>query len=197
MPEVPDQEIHNGDNNQQAGRDAYRIDSLNVNLAPVISQSSQIAKVISVLSEKIDQEIPDNYSSISQFNIQDKISYNNVRKYKGLIDRYGFYGAAVENICSSLDIDRPNSRTRMFEFIKSAYLEEKGELEKQAGEITALLREKADDIIDAIYKRLETLVQNSSELEGIDSEDIRLGLLTLISVAFIECNILEKPPSQS
>lgn len=186
----PEQSI-NGDGNNQAGGDLtinnhFRVENIS-------KRPSQIAKVVAILSTKMDQSIPRAFSSITQYDIEDKISHNNLKKYKSVIDRYGFYGGFIETICKELDADKPNSKSRMFEYIKSEYIKERDQLLQKGGDSMAIIRDNSDKIIDSIYSSLKNLVEGCTELSYVDEEDVRVGLLSLIAVAFIECNILERP----
>lgn len=187
-----------GKNNQQAGRDIINIKKLEINLADIGNRPTKIAKVISQLAKEIIEDIPDEYSAVNFYNIADKIDYNNVIKYKPLIDRYGFFGGMIEGICEKLDVDKPNVKSRIFEYITSLYLKEKAVVcgKSSQAECLEIIKENADNIIDNINIKLFDLVKNSTDLKGVDVEDIELGITTLIAVAFINCKILEKPSAE-
>jgi len=178
-----------GDGNLQAGGDLTVFKFEGIQKRP-----SKVAKVIASLSTKMDQEVPVDFSAISKYRIEDKLEYNNLVKYRPLIDKYGYYGAFVESICSGLDTDRPNSKTRLFEHIKDEYRKLRGGIEKEGEDTLARIRESSDEIIETIFKHLSELVSGAPELSDVDEEDVQAGIYSLIAVAFIECNILERPP---
>jgi hypothetical protein len=183
-----------GDHNLQAGRD-INVDKLIIQLSDVGSKPSKIARVISRLAKEIDEEIPEDYSSIIYYDIADKIDYNNVIRYKPIIDRYGFFGGIVEKICETLDIDKPNSKSHVFEYIKYLYTEQRSSLcgDCSQEKCLDLIRKNADNIIDQINIKLFDLISSSDDLKDVDIEDVKLSLTILIAVAFIDCKILEKP----
>jgi hypothetical protein len=183
-----------GKNNLQAGRD-INVESLILKIDNIRNNPTKIARVISRLSKEIDKEIPENYSSIIFYDIADKITYNNVIRYKTIIDKYGFFGGIVEKICETLDIDKPNSKSRVFEHIKYLYVEQRSALcgNSSKEECLELIRKNADNIIDQINIKLFNRIDNSEDLKDVDIEDVQLSLIVLIAVAFIDCKILEKP----
>ncbi len=184
-----------GTNNKLAGRDI--VENMAVNLPRISTQPSKIARVIAALSKKISNDIPDGYSAVSYYDIQDKIEYNNVQIYRPIIDRYGYFGATVEAVCSKLDTDKPNSKLRVFEYIKHEYTVQKARVcagTQSSEDSLEKIRENADSIIDAVSLRLFDIVKDSRDIEDVDAEDINLCLTILVAVAFIDCQILEKPP---
>ena len=186
-----------GKYNQQAGGDInnIKIEKMVLSVKGIVNKPIKIAKVISQLSKEINTEIPDDYSAIGYYKIEDKITYNNVIKYKEVIDRFGFFGAIIENVCDKLDTDVPNSKSRMFEYIKLLYIQEKSilcnNLSKEEG--MEVIRKNADEIIDIVKDKLFELVKQSSILKDIEFEDIEISLVIIITIAFINCKILEKP----
>jgi len=182
---------NDGSHNQQAGRDIIN----NFKIEEIEKKPTRIAKIISLLSQEITDEIPDDYSAINFYDIADKISFNNVKKYKEIIDRYGFFGSIIENICNKLDTDKPNSKSRMFEYIKFLYIEEKNKICVGLNKEKCLekIKENADNIIDAIRIKLIELINKSKGLDDVNQDDIDISLVSLVAVAFINCKILEKP----
>jgi hypothetical protein len=183
-----------GNNNLQAGRD-INIDKLIISLVSIGKRPTKIARVISQIAKEVNVDIPEDYSAVNFYQITDKISYNNVIKYKPIIDRYGFFGGLVEGICEKLDTDKPNSKSRIFEYITYLYTIQKANLcgDSSQEECLKLIQENADDIIYQINNKLYDLIKDSSDLEGVDAEDVQISLAILIAVAFINCKILEKP----
>lgn len=189
-----------GHDNQQAQGDITNtnIERLIVNISSVRNKPAKIARVIAQLAKEVSTEIPEQYSAVSFYKITDKINYNNVVYYRRIIDRYGFFGGIVESICEKLDVDKPNSKSRIFEYITYLYISEKAAIcgSSSEEECLKLIQQSADSIIRNIFNILFKLVVNSKDLEGIDAEDIEISLIILITVAFINCKILEKPPEE-
>lgn len=186
-----------GIGNQQAGGDIYNIDQLNLALTGLGNHPTKIARVISLLSAEVNADIPDDYSAVSFYKIEQKIQHNRVIAFKPMIDRYGYYGATVESVCEKLDIDKPNSKSRMFEYIKHLYLTERARVCQGLAEEDCLqaIQDHADNIISAVHEKLLEVVKGSDDLEGLDVEDIHACLCALLAVAFINCQILERPPT--
>ncbi len=179
-----------GNNNNLAGRDV----NINNNFIDNIQKKSAIiAKVIAMLSSKMVNNVLETIDASVTPAIEEKIEYNNLVKYKPFIEKYVSYGGIIESICNGLDVDKPNSKTRMFEYIHSLYLLERGELYLKNAESVDVVKNNSDYIIDHIYLKLRSSLNECLGLDGIEEEDIHLGVTVLIVLAFIECKILERP----
>ncbi len=183
-----DQSI-NGSHNNQAGRDLTVI-----NYGEFVSKHpSIVARVISTLSQVIDHDIVEN-GNLNRYEIDKKIQYNNVIRYKSVIDQYALYGSQIESVCASLDTDKPNSKLRLLKYIESEYLKAKGKYKGTESGIQSAFSDHSDDIIDDVHTAIVSVLDKAEGIDDIDIEDRKVILLILLSNSFIDCKLLEKPP---
>lgn len=133
--------------------------------------------------------------SISAFDPNNKIAYNNVVKFKVIVDHYKMYVGKLTSIYSVFDSQGTNVTHIVLENIKLAYLKEKAaHLSRNPGrDEMEVIRENADDIIEGVESALANQIRISSNIEAT-TETINLSLQIVLIDAFIRCKILEEPP---
>jgi len=118
-------------------------------------------------------------------NPQEKIQYNNVIRYKPIIEEYKVYQGKLNKLYEEIENAGSTRKEFLLLNIKNIYLKEKVEYNT-----IDKIRENADNIIDGIKDKLWELVENTD----LDREIIEVALTILIVDAFMRCNILEEPP---
>lgn len=187
-----------GTGNKQAGRDLVEnnlhINHINADALEnlLTRRPTLVAKVITSLSGKIEVSDDQRLAGIDPYGIQEKIDFNNVKQYKEIFERYAEFGAVIDSVCDSLDVDAPDIKRKLFEYIKTQYLLEKGILLKRG----LSFADHADDIVTAVRNHMLQLILNDSGTVGLSTEDIDLSLTALITKAFIDCKVLEHPGSK-
>ena len=106
-------------------------------------------------------------------NPQEKIHYNNVIRYKPIIEEYKVYQGKLNKLYEEIEKAGSTRKDFLLRNIKNIYLTEKAEF----------------DTIDKIKDRLWKLAENTD----LDRELIEVALIVLIVDAFMRCNILEEP----
>ncbi|MDR1747874.1 MAG: hypothetical protein LBR47_02310 [Spirochaetaceae bacterium] len=117
-------------------------------------------------------------------NSQEKIKFNNVIRYKYIIEEYSAYQGKLNKIYEEIEKQGSNKKVFLLQNITNLYLEEKS-LYSNFEEI----KRNADNIIDNIKEKLWTLIDIN-----LDKEAVEVGLLVILVDAFMRCNILEEPP---
>ena len=161
----------------------------------------------SLLTEIIEKLIPISFNDditlnslpeYKSYNIDQKIEYNKVLKYKPLINEYSIYSPLCDDILNIVDNNNFGTKTRILRFIKTSYLEFKGEflLQNKDSKLTELeiIQNSADALIDSVKDKLFNIINDS--LENNNSfflEDIHTALICFVCYCFIECKILEEP----
>jgi hypothetical protein len=117
-------------------------------------------------------------------NPQEKIQYNNIIRYKPIIEEYKVYQGKLNKLYEEIEKAGSTRKEFLLLNIKNIYLKEK------AGFDTIdKIRANADNIIDKIKDKLWKLVENTD----LDREVIEVALTVLIVDSFMRCNILEEP----
>lgn len=117
-------------------------------------------------------------------NPQEKIQYNNVIRYKAVIEEYRVYQGKLNKLYEEIEIAGSTRKEFLLLNIKNIYLKEKVEFDT-----IDKIRANADNIIDNIKDTLWKLVEDTN----LDREVIEVALTILIVDAFMRCNILEEP----
>jgi hypothetical protein len=157
---------------------------------------SYLAKVVFYLEKVLDDTILPNISPEALYDVEVKIAYNNVVKYKETIENYGNYGATIDRILEALDNEKPNSKKRFLWNINQIYLLVLGDVKKNYSSdenIEKVVNENSDEIIDAVFDKLKYNYLNSFSEIDIMLEDLEICLIIIVCKSFIDCKILEKP----
>jgi len=157
---------------------------------------SQVVKRLSSLS--LLDEAP---SSLLEhtYNIDAKLEYNHVFKYRPLIEEYGEYGNNVIKILSTIDQEKIGSERKILKLINDFYKECIGNLRRiescseKKREIIEVIRSNSDQIIEDVINKIIDVINNSSNGQDMDEEDLIFGVKYIVGHAFIECKVLERP----
>lgn len=173
----------------------HNINADNVFINSIPKISSDLAAVVNALGKKLfftDVEIEKELTA--PFNPEKKIAYNNVVKFKIIIDNYKSYVGKISSIYKEFDNQGTNKTHIVLENIKLAYIKEKAAiLTKINGrEEIDLIREAADIIVEKVEDALMHEIKTSSNIDS-SSETINLSLQIVLIDAFIRCKILEEP----
>jgi hypothetical protein len=124
-------------------------------------------------------------------NTEEKITYNNVVRYRYTIESYSGYQAKLNRLYEEFEAQGSQMRAHIFRYVKTLYMQEKGKYPTVEN-----LREHADDIIEAVQGRMQTMVEKSDGDESLprpEEELLEMGVLVVLVDAFMCCRILEEP----
>jgi len=153
----------------------------------LINYPSALNKVITFLGRAITDTSEANEPENAP-NLEQKISYNNVIRYKPVIQSFSAYQGKINRIYGEIERQGSSLKEILLRNINTLYLKEKGKY-PTFDEVKA----NADNIIESIEKKLWEIVDNSSNELDIEYEAISISLLTILVDAFMRCNILEEP----
>lgn len=155
-------------------------------LIPVIQAISSI---------DFDKEIKNEITNLVPYKYEDKITYNDVVKYREIIMDYAMYYDECENIMTIIDNKSIGRKGKILKWIHSKYLTEKGNFVKDNKNINEIdvIRQNSDIILDNIITSLKEHILNHLDDYTIDEIDIELGITCFVCYCFMKCTILEKP----
>lgn len=188
-----------GSNNTQnifngTSLDIIRSPSIFMNLVFIIA-SSDYTKLSS---------ISDDYSS---YDIETKIDYNDVIKYRDKIEEYYLYNGMIEKSYLALNERIPTAREKSLSRINSCYKDCVGEIKinnkeqfkkledkesKKAFE-RELIKSNSDDIIRCVIEYVKQTCIKSMDAGSVTIEEIEMHAEYIVFHAFVECKVLEKP----
>ena len=159
---------------------------------------SLISKVVKLLGDAcVADTCSANLKSLKDFRPDEKITYNNVKKYRYIISEYASYYALCDEYMNLYDDSNINSKSRILACVHLWYLTAKGDVisQNQADNKTEIeiVREYSDSIIDMVNMRIMNAVKESEEIESMQLEELELGVACILCYCFMECKILEKP----
>jgi hypothetical protein len=180
---------HSGSgHNIQAARDVF--------IETIPKLTSDLTTIVNILGRRLFMAdgVPD--KDVTAFNPNDKIQYNNVVKFRLILENYKMYVGKLTTIYGEFDGQGTNITRTVLENIRLAYLKEKaGQISRNAGkEEIAIIREFADAIIEGVESALLNQIRTSSNIETT-SDTINISLQIILIDAFIRCKILEEPPN--
>lgn len=151
-----------------------------------------IADVINALSSQI--EINDEDDDPLDFNIQQKIDYNKVVKYKSLIQENAVYEGQLSRVYDEFEKQGSFKKNLFLKYIRNKYLSVRGKFEKEnSGEkMIEVVQKNADAIIESVKNEIHTDALSSDNLKS--KLEVAKTVMDIIIVdAFMRCKILENP----
>jgi hypothetical protein len=156
----------------------------------IISNYSLLKLAIDAIAEIDFDESDDQNSVPASFYIEDKISYNAIKRNKPLIDEYKIFYSRLNGLYSELEIQGSFKKNKLLQNIKRIYLKFKGKYVGDSPNVMDLVRANADNIIEDIEQELMNLIERDSKYF---EEDITFGVSIIMVDAFMRCKILEEP----
>jgi hypothetical protein len=157
---------------KQAHEDAFEASRSS---AFAVKSPSLIAKVIKNLSSHLGQPKPTR--TTHAFEIDAKISFNEIDRHAGIIQKYSAYYGIIDPIYNEFESAK---KAALLESFNDLYLTNKG-------------RSKlSDEIWDEVESQLIERVNREANLDY--SEELEWCVKIIMVDAFMRCKILEEPP---
>lgn len=151
---------------------------------------SLLMQAINAIAEANFETETHNDENLYAFAISDKISYNNIKRNKCLIEEYGGFYGKINALYGELESQGCFKKEKLLRNIRTIYLKTKGKYTQGVSDPMLIIQEKADDIIEDIENEFLSLVADSHKYQ----EDISFGIAIVLIDAFMRCKILEEPP---
>ena len=140
---------------------------------------TNLATVINILSkENWDKTEP--VAEINSFEIDRKISYNNLNAAKVIIADYAVHYGRVDKIYTEFDSQGSNKSSSVLSTIRQEYAKVKSNLTD-------------DQLFFEVISKVEEKILNSSNYSSIPFDELELCVNILVVDAFIRCKIFENP----
>ncbi len=168
----------------------------------ILSQPSSFEKFRnnqSSLAFVINQLCQENLieDSSTNFNINDKISHNNVVSYRPTIEYYKAFQGKLRMLYSEYENEGLLNKHYLLQNIKSTYLKVKGKFVINSLNEIDEIRKNADKIFEEVELELWKIIEKSTNLLiDIPYEAINISLKIIMVDAFMDCKILEEPPKK-
>jgi hypothetical protein len=140
---------------------------------------SNLAAVINVLSKE-DWNKKEPIAEIKTYEIDRKISHNNLDSAKMIIDDYSLHYSRLDKIYTVFDTQGSNKSNSVLSTIRQEYAKLKGKISD-------------DQLFFEVILKVEEKVLNSSNYLAIPFDELELCINILVVDAFIRCKIFENP----
>lgn len=135
------------------------------------------------------------------YSIQEKISFNNLNSYVDIINDYGSWGSALEQIYEEIEASDAGIKTDILESFKDRYVLIKAEIigesslpKSSVEQKFEIIKQNSDEIITRVTRSLRQDLSNASGSgTALHIEHIDKVCLIFVCHAFLSCKILEKP----
>lgn len=140
---------------------------------------SNLATVINILSKE-DWDKSEPVTETNSFEIDRKISHNNLNAAKVIIDDYTVHYGRVDKIYTEFDSQGSNKSNSVLSTIRLEYAKAKSNL--------------TDDLLFfQVISKVEEKILNSSNYTSIPFDELELCINILVVDAFVRCKIFENP----
>ncbi|MEA4975378.1 MAG: ABC-three component system protein [Paludibacter sp.] len=140
---------------------------------------TNLATVINILSKE-DWNKKESEGAIKSFDIDRKITHNNLNSAKIIIDDYKLYSSRVDKIYTEFDSQGSCISNSVLSTIRQEYAKLKGNLSD-------------DELFFAVISKVQEKVLNSSNYTSIPFDELEICINVLVVDAFIRCKIFENP----
>lgn len=140
-----------------------------------------LATVINILSKE-DWDKTEPVAEVNSFEIDRKISYNNLNAAKVIINDYSVHYGRVDKIYTEFDSQGSNKSSSVLSTIRQEYAKAKIKLTD-------------DQLFFYVISKVEEKILNSSNYIAIPFDELELCINILVVDAFIRCKIFENPDS--
>jgi hypothetical protein len=138
-----------------------------------------LASIINILSKE-DWDKSESVAEINSYEIDRKISHNNLNAAKVIIDDYTVHYGRVDKIYTEFDSQGSNKSSSVLSTIRQEYAKAKNSLND-------------DQLFFEVISKVEEKVLNSSNYSSIPFDELELCVNILVVDAFIRCKIFENP----
>ncbi|NQU86991.1 MAG: SMEK domain-containing protein [Mariniphaga sp.] len=140
---------------------------------------TNLATVINILSKE-DWDKKEPVAEINSFEIDRKISHNNLDTAKTIIKDYSVHYGRVDKIYTEFDAQGSNKSSSVLSTVRQEYAKTKGSLSD-------------DQLFFEVISKVQEKILNSSNYTSIPFDELELCINILVVDAFIRCKIFENP----
>jgi len=144
---------------------------------------SNLATIIDILSQ-VDWRLEKEDSEKIPFDIEEKITFNQLDKTRTLVEDYFIYNSRIDKIYSEFDKMGVNKSLSVLNGIRNEYL-------------TLGPGYSPDQIFFSVIDKVVLKIKESANYDPIPDEELNLCVQILVVDAFIRCEIFENPNKEN
>jgi hypothetical protein len=160
-----------------------------------VSRKNVLSKnpsILSLLINQIGSSLVDGFFddvTKNAPNTNDKITFNNINRYKPIIEEYSAYQGKLNGIYEEIEKQGSSKKSFLLQNLRSFYLKEKGKY----SDIESI-KKNADNILESIENEIWKMLESSQNISlDLPIEAIKIGIQIVMVDAFMRCKILEEP----
>ncbi|POE20796.1 hypothetical protein BV923_17370 [Pectobacterium odoriferum] len=180
----------------------YLTPSIDIVRSPSIFMN--LVEIIASMENFQDRSLQDDFFT---YDIEDKIDFNDVIKYRSRIEDFYLYNNMIEKSYQALNEKMPAAREKSLNRINQyyrdcigdlqienkAFLKEiKCKIEKEKASLQ-IIKDNSDEIIRCVIEHVKKTCLNALNSTAVSIEEIEMHAAYIVFHAFVECKILEKP----
>lgn len=165
----------------------------NLNSQKISTHLSKVVNILKSTKNNLNKDIFD-YEKINEFNIQEKINYNNLIHYDRKVREYSKFRNLLQGTNGVYKISAQESRItarEVYNKIETYYIRAMTEL--NPGKKIAV---DGDKVFINVFDNAKKDIKNSREYENIEDETLEDCIYIILVDAFLECKWFERPPKK-
>ncbi len=160
-------------------------------LFKLVSNRSLLIDALNALSKlHFEENFEMRTENLNSFGIDEKISYNSIKRNRSLIEEYKVYYTKINTLYAELENQGSFKKEKLLRYIKNVYIKVKGKYVNNLPNALKIIQENSDNIIEDVQ---DILLEKVQEEDGLYKEDIEFGITIIMVDAFMRCKILEEP----
>ena len=149
----------------------------------IVRLDSNLATIINILAKE-NWNQTDNTFTINSFEIERKISVNNLKSAKFIIDDYKIHQPRLDKKYTEFDTLGTNKSISVLGIIRNEYVQNSGNIQN-------------DELFFLVIENIQSIITQSPNFVQIPAEELILCIHILIVDSFIRCKIFENPQNYS
>lgn len=180
----------------------YLTPSIDIVRSPSIFMN--LVEIIASMENYQDLSLQDDFST---YDIEGKIDFNDVIKYRSRIEDFYLYNNMIEKSYQALNEKMPAAKEKSLNRINQYYRDCIGDLQINNKEylkkfeckieknkaILQIIKDNSDDIIRCVIEHVKKTCNNAFNATAVSIEEIEMHAAYIVFHAFVECKVLEKP----
>lgn len=180
----------------------YLTPSIDIVRSPSIFMN--LVEIIASMDNIQDRSLQDDFST---YDIEGKIDFNDVIKYRSRIEDFYLYNNMIEKSYQALNEKMPAAREKSLNRINQYYRDCIGDLQIENKEYLKkieckiekckatlqIIKDNSDEIIRCVIEHVKKTCINALNATAVSIEEIEIHAAYIVFHAFVECKVLEKP----
>lgn len=158
---------------------------------------SSLSEVLNTLADIFYEEDDKETARLpKEYNPVEKISFNNVVEFEGIIQKYHIYYGKLNKLYTIYEKEGTNKKRIILQNLNTLYIRERDKLRRKLKISKSEVRKNHSDLIlSNITEQLISDIKNSDNID-ITVEEVRMYVNVIVVDGFIRCKILENPNQQ-